>query len=143
MSITAWNPWRELEAMRERLDRLFSEVTRWRGEAELEIPIDLQETDDAIIVRASVPGVKPENLSVEIRQGVLSIRAETTEEREETRGRWHIRERRVGSAFRAITLPVPVREDEAQATYEHGVLEIRIPKAEAAERRKIPVQVRS
>ncbi len=143
MSITVWNPWRELESMRERLDRLFSEVTRWRGEAELEIPIDLQETDDAIIVRASVPGVKPEDLSVEIRQGVLNIRAETTEEREETRGRWHIRERRVGSAFRAITLPVPVREDEAQATYQHGVLEIRIPKAEAAERRKIPVQVRS
>jgi len=143
MSIAAWNPWRELETMRERIDRLFGELARWRGEEELGIPIDLQETDDAIIVRASVPGVKPEDISVEIRQGVLTIRAESREEREETRGKWHVRERRVGSAYRAITLPVPVREDEAQATYQHGVLEIRIPKAESVERRRIPVQVRS
>ncbi len=139
MSIT---PWRELEAMRERFDRLFSELTRWRG-GELSIPLDVQETDDAIIVRASLPGVRPDDISVELRQGVLTIRAETQEERAETKGTWHIRERRVGSAYRAITLPAPVREDEAQATYEHGVLEIRIPKAEAAERRRIPVQIRS
>jgi HSP20 family protein len=143
MSITTWNPWRELETMRERVDRLFSELARWRGGEELGIPIDLQETDDALIVRASLPGFRPEDISVEIRQGALTIRAETKEEREETKGTWHIRERRVGSAYRAITLLVPVREDEAQATYQHGVLEIRIPKAEAAERRRIPVQVRS
>jgi len=143
MSITTWNPWRELETMRERVDRLFSELARWRGGEELGIPIDLQETDDALILRASLPGFRPEDISVEIRQGVLTIQAETKEEREETKGTWHIRERRVGSTYRAITLPVPVREDEAQATYQHGVLEIRIPKAEAAERRRIPVQVRS
>jgi len=143
MSITAWNPWRELETMRERVDRLFSELARWRGGEELGIPVDLQETDDALILRASLPGFRPEDISVETRQGVLTIRAETKEEREETKGTWHIRERRVGSTYRAITLPVPVREDEAQATYQHGVLEIRIPKAEAAERRRIPVQVRS
>ncbi|MCS7050098.1 MAG: Hsp20/alpha crystallin family protein [Thermomicrobium sp.] len=143
MSITTWNPWRELEAMRERFDRLFSELTRWRATEELGIPVDLQETDDAIVVRASLPGVRPEDLTVEIRQGVLTIRAETREEREETKGTWHIRERRVGTLYRALTLPAPVREDEAQASYEHGVLEIRLPKAEAAERRRIPVQVRS
>jgi HSP20 family protein len=143
MSITAWNPWRELEAMRERFDRLFGEIARWRSEEELGIPIDVEETDDALIVRASLPGVKPEDIAVEIRQGVLSIRAESREEREEPKGKWHIRERRVGSAYRAITLPVPVREEEAQASYQHGVLEIRILKAEAAERRRIPVQVRS
>jgi HSP20 family protein len=143
MSITTWNPWRELETMRERVDRLFSELARWRGGEELGIPVDLQETDDALILRASLPGFRPEDISVEIRQGVLTIRAETKEEREETKGTWHIRERRAGSTYRAITLPVPVREDEAQATYQHGVLEIRIPKAEAAERRRIPVQVRS
>jgi len=143
MSITTWNPWRELETMRERVDRLFSELARWRGGEELGIPIDLQETDDALILRASLPGFRPEDISVEIRQGVLAIQAETKEEREETKGTWHIRERRVGSTYRAITLPVPVREDEAEATYQHGVLEIRIPKAEAAERRRIPVQIRS
>lgn len=143
MSITTWNPWRELEAVRERFDRLFGELARWRGGEELGIPLDVQETDDAIIVRASLPGIRPEDISVELNQGILTIRAETREEREESKGTWHIRERRVGSAYRAITLPAPVREDEAQATYEHGVLEIRIPKAEAAERRRIPVQVRS
>lgn len=142
MSITTWNPWRELEAMRERFDRLFSELARWRGSEELSIPLDVRETDDSIIVRASLPGFRPEDIAVEVRQGVLTIRAESQEEREETKGTWHIRERRVGTAVRSITLPAAVREDEAQATYQHGVLEIRLPKAEPTERRRIPIQVR-
>lgn len=143
MSLTTWSPWKELEAVRERFDRLFSELARWRGAEELTIPLDVKETDDSIIVRASLPGFRPEDITVEVRQGVLTIRAESWEEREETKGTWHIRERRVGSVYRSLTLPAPVREEEGQASYEHGVLEIQLPKAEAGERRRIPVQVRS
>jgi HSP20 family protein len=142
MSLTSWSPWRELETLRERLDRVLTELGRTSREGESSVPVDVQETDDAVIVRASVPGIRPEDLSVEVNQGVLTIRGEIREEHEETRGTWHIRERRIGTIYRSVTLPTPVREEEAQATLEHGVLEIRLPKAEPRIQRRIPVQVR-
>ncbi|MCM8750543.1 Hsp20/alpha crystallin family protein [Thermomicrobiaceae bacterium CFH 74404] len=142
MSITSWSPLRELETLRERLDRLVSELTGREGGA-LGIPLDIQETTDAVIVRASLPGYRPEDIAVEINQGVLTIRGESREEREETGATWHLRERRVGSVYRAVTLPAPVQEDEAQASFEHGVLEIRLPKTAPAPQRRIPIQVRS
>jgi HSP20 family protein len=142
MSITSWSPLRELETLRERLDRLVSELTGREGGA-LGIPLDIQETADSIIVRASMPGFKPEDIAVEVNQGVLTIRGESREEREEAGGTWHLRERRVGSVYRAETLPAPVKEDQAQATFEHGVLEIRLPKAAPTPQRRIPIQVRS
>lgn len=142
MSLTSWSPWRDLEALRERLDRVLTELGRTGREGESSVPVDVQETDDAVIVRASVPGIRPEDLSVEVNQGVLTIRGEIREEHEETRGTWHIRERRIGTVYRSVTLPAPVREEEAQATLEHGVLEIRLPKAEPRTQRRIPVHVR-
>lgn len=142
MSITSWSPLRELETLRERLDRLVSELTGREGTT-LGVPLDIEETDDAIIVRASMPGFKPDDITVEVNQGVLTIRGESREEREEARGTWHLKERRVGSVYRSVTLPAPVREDQAQATLEHGVLEIRLPKTEPAPQRRIPIQVRS
>ncbi len=142
MSITGWSPLRELETLRERLDRLVSELTG-REEGMLTVPLDVQETADSIVVRASMPGFKPEEIAVEVSRGVLTIRGESREEREETGGTWHLKERRVGTVYRAVTLPAPVKEDQAQASLEHGVLEIRLPKAEPAPQRRIPIQVRS
>lgn len=142
MSITSWSPLRELEALRERLDRLVGELTGREGSAPA-VPLDVQETADSIVVRASMPGFKPDDISVELSQGVLTIRGESREEREEHGGTWHLKERRIGTVYRALTLPAPVKEDQAQATLEHGVLEIRLPKAEEAPQRRVPVQVRS
>jgi HSP20 family protein len=133
---------RDMETLRERMDKLFSEMSLMpRLAAEPSTPaLDVQETDDAMIVTASVPGFKPEDLTIEINKGVLTIAGETGEEREETKGTWHLQERRFGSVRRSITLPAAIYDDEAKATLEDGVLIVTIPKSERTPTRKIEVQ---
>ena len=137
MSIVPTSVVRELESLRNRLDQLFTETT---GSEQLLVPVDVQETDEAVTVTASVPGVKPEDLTVEVNQGVLTIRGESREEREEERGTWHLQERRVGRIQRTITLPAPVKEDQAEARVENGVLHVRLPKAEVGAKKRITVK---
>jgi HSP20 family protein len=142
MSITTWSPLREFETLRERMDRLFSEMgTMPRLTIEPgSLALDVQETDDAVNVTASVPGFKPEELTVEINKGALTIKGERKEEREETKGTWHLQERRFGTVHRAITLPTAVYEDEAKATLKDGVLTVTIPKAERTQTRRISIE---
>lgn len=115
---------RDLESMRNQFDRFFSDLPVSDGAP----PIDVQETDDSIIVRASMPGYKPEDLTVTFNRGTLSIRGESHEEHDETKGKWHVRERRSGSVYRTVTLPAEAVEEKANATLKDGVLEIRFPK---------------
>jgi len=115
---------RDLESMRNQFNQFFSDVPVSDGTP----PIDVQETDESIIVRASVPGFKPEDLTVTFNRGTLSIRGESHEEHDETKGKWHVRERRSGSVYRTVTLPAEAVEENANATLKDGVLEIRFPK---------------
>ena len=120
-----------MDTIRDRFDRLFSDLTNGAGMGEdrTTMPLDVQETDDGVIVKASVPGVKPEDLTVEVRNGILTIRGESSEHRDETRGRWHVVERRIGSVERSVTLPVPVDDGSGDAKYEDGVLSISFKKS--------------
>jgi HSP20 family protein len=106
------------------------------------LALDLQETDSDIVVKASLPGFKPEDLTVEISKGTLTIRGESKEEREEKRGTWHLQERRYGSVQRTFTLPTPVYEDEAKATLDDGVLTITVPKSERTPTRRLEIQAK-
>lgn len=137
---------RELDTMRERLDRLFADLGGWpvawpwEPTERLAMPLDVQETDNAIVVKASMPGVKPEDVQVEVKDGYLSIRGETKEEKVEEKGTYHLRERRYGAFQRTISLPSPVDESKAEAKLVNGVLELTLPKAEAAPRHRIPIK---
>ncbi len=103
------------------------------------MPLDVQETDDGVLVKASLPGVKPEDIAVEVRNGVLTIKGESHEHRDETRGRWHVVERRVGSVERSVTLPTPVDESSGDAKYEDGVLTVAFKKSVEKPGKKIEV----
>jgi HSP20 family protein len=142
MSITTWSPFREMETLRERMDKLFAEMSGLQP-ITLEpssVALDVQETDDNVVVTASVPGFKPEELAVEFSKGVLTIRGESKSERDEEKGTWHIQERRFGSVQRAITLPAAVYDDEAKATLADGVLTVTIPKSDRTPTRKIDIE---
>lgn len=127
--------------MRERLDRLLSEFggRTWdlldRG-----MPIDVRETDDEVIVKASIPGVDPENVDIQYADGMLTIRASVEETTEEQQGTWHVREMRSGMSERTITLPRSANIEQADASIENGVLRIRFPIAESAAKRRINVR---
>lgn len=125
------------------MDRLFTDFGRLsdiRENGSLAPAIDLQETEDEIVVKATMPGIKSEDIEVKVAQNTLTIRGESREAREETQGTWHTRERRMGSVYRSMTLPSPVSEDRAEATMSDGVLKIRLPKSGDTTGKRIEVK---
>lgn len=141
MSITPRYGRQDLESMRERLDRLLSDFggRTWdlldRG-----MPIDVRETDDEVEVKASIPGVDPENVDIQYADGMLTIKTRTEESSEEQQGTWHVREMRTGMAERTISLPRSADVERADASIDNGVLRIRFPISESAAKRRINVK---
>jgi HSP20 family protein len=145
MALDRWDPFREMMTLREAMDRLFQQSVSGTGQLLSNIrpeafPLDVIERDDAFEVRASVPGVKPEDLEVTVQGERLTLRAETKPSTEERRGEnWLLREHRYGAVQRSVTLPSPVNSEQAEARIEHGVLTLRLPKLQEARPRRISV----
>ena len=103
------------------------EATEWAP------PIDVVQKDDDLVVRAELPGAKPEGVEVTVHQGVLAISGKREEQREEERGEYLVRERRSGSFRRSLQLPEGIDENSIRARFENGVLEVSIEGAAAAQ----------
>ena len=139
------SPLGELVSLRQAMDRLFEDsFVRPRGwgiAAELggTLPLDVTNTADALVVDAALPGVRPDDVDITVEDGTLTIRAESTDEREETQGEAIVKEIRRGSMSRTVTLPTGVEPDKATASFEHGILRLEIPKAEQVKPRQIKI----
>jgi HSP20 family protein len=105
------------------------------------VPVDVHANDDEYVITASVPGLKPEDLHVEILDDVVTLRSEIAEE-ENGDGKFLLREMGVGPFRRSLQLPVPVDSDKAKAKVENGLLTVRIPKAEEVRPKEIKVKSR-
>jgi HSP20 family protein len=143
--IIRWEPFRELVSLREAMDRLFEESfvrpMRWPV-PERELAIDMYETDENIIVKTAVPGVRPEDIDITITGDTLTIRGEMKEEEELRRASYIRRERRYGAFSRSVTLPSGIEPDKAEAIFEHGVLTLTIPKSEEVKPKVIKVKAK-
>lgn len=102
---------------------------------------DVFEDEQRIVVRIEAPGLEREDFDVQVHDGQLQIRGEKRFEREGTEGRWRVLQCAYGAFQRNVQLPVPVRGDEAQASYRNGVLKVTLPKAERTPPRKVDVKV--
>ncbi|RLC83370.1 MAG: Hsp20/alpha crystallin family protein [Chloroflexi bacterium] len=102
--------------------------------------VDMYETGDAIMVKAALPGVKPENVEITTVGNTLTIKGETKEEAENKQGDYFYQEQRYGSFCRSFTLPTDIKADKAQAEFENGVLTLTLPKAEEAKRKSIKIK---
>jgi len=102
----------------------------------------VRETDDAFIINASVPGLKPEDLNINVVGDTVTISGEIKEETKEEEANYIYRERRFGSFTRTVTLPTSLNPDKAEAVIENGVLTLTIPKAEAAKPKAIKVKTK-
>jgi HSP20 family protein len=150
MSMTRWDPFRDMMSLREAMQNLFEESfvapRSAQGGTVGNIALDVRENADAFVVTATMPGVKPEDVDISVLGDTVRIQAETKEERDETdgqndqKGRWIVRERRYGAIQRVFTLPSGVKADQAQASFEHGVLTLTLPKVEDAKPRSIKVR---
>lgn len=143
-SLVRWDPFAEFASLRRAMDRVFDEFMpmRWRAAepVDLTFPIDLWETDDRVMVRAALPGVKPEEIDVSVSEGVLTIKGEHKEERKEEKESYYHREIRYGAFSRSIQLPCRVDHERAEAEFENGVLTISLPKAEEVRPKTIKVR---
>ncbi len=135
---------RDFVSLREAVDRLFDEsfvspTKAWSGTGSRPMPLEIYETPDEIVVRALTPGVAPDQLDIQYQQGVLTLRASTQTPAAHDDWAWHIREFGYGEMLRTVTLPKEIDVDRANATFEHGVLTLRLPKAEQAKPRQISI----
>jgi HSP20 family protein len=140
------SPIGELVSLRQAMDRLFEDSfvrsrTWGPGENGASLPLDVTNTQDALVVEASLPGIRPDDVEITVEDGTLTIRAQSQSEREERGqdGELLLSEIRRGSVSRAIALPNGLEPDKASATFEHGILRLRIPRAEAVKPRQIRI----
>lgn len=146
--LTRWEPFRDLVSLREAMDRLFEESVVRPGGAALApratgtLAVDVYETDEDVVVKASVPGVDPEDLDLSITGDTLTIKGETRAEEEVEEENYVYRERRYGAFSRSMTIPTSVRADEADAEFDDGVLTLRLPKTEEVKPKTIKVKTK-
>jgi HSP20 family protein len=145
--ITRWDPFAEMATLRQAMDRIFEDFRPWQrtsynGGSELYFPVDLAENGDELVVKASLPGVKPEAIDISVTGDVLTIKGEAKEEHEEKQPNYYRRERRQGAFVRQLQLPTEVDAGKAQASFEHGVLRLTLPKAEASKPKTIKVEAK-
>jgi HSP20 family protein len=138
------SPFGELMTLRSAMDRLFEDsfVRRPFGQgfdSATSLPLDVTSTSDALVVEAALPGIKPEDVDITVEDGTLSIRGTYREEHREGEGENLVSEIRRGSVYRSVSLPSGLEADKATATFEHGILKLRIPKAEAVKPRQIRI----
>ncbi|GMQ78584.1 MAG: hypothetical protein BMS9Abin02_1103 [Anaerolineae bacterium] len=143
MTLIKWNPMREMMQLRNEFDRLFDEAmdfpTWRRSEPNGGLAVDVAEKDDAYIVKASLPGIKPDDLDISITDNILTIKGEVKDEETISEKHYRLRERHYGAFTRTITLPTTVDVDAVEATYEDGVLTLNAPKTEDVKIKHITV----
>lgn len=144
--IAAWEPFGMMTPLREAMNRLledsFISPTRFDPLIGRTLPLDVFESDGDYVIDASLPGVKPEDLKVSATEDTITIRATTKhEEHDVKKGSYVRRERHEGEIVRSVTLANPIDPSRVSAHYEHGVLKLTAPKAEAAKPRQIDVTV--
>ena len=144
-SLIRWEPFRETVSLRDWMDRALE--ASWGGPFAgvngLSIPaVDLYQTDDDVVVKATLPGVKSEDLSISVTGDVLTIRGEVKEEASSDEANYHVRERSFGSFSRSLALPTAVVAEKARAEFENGILSLTLPKAEEVKAKTITVKAK-
>jgi HSP20 family protein len=142
-TVVRWEPLREAAAMHAELSRLMNGLFEGNGrQTQSWVPtLDVWETDDALVYAFDLPGIPQDQIAVEVEDGTLTVSATRERTDEPAADRYRRFERRFGSFTRAVGLPQGVSEEQIAASYESGVLEIRVPKPEQPKPRRIEIGV--
>ena len=152
--LTRWNPWRDLFTLEREMSDLsnrffgsgwFTPLVRGTNGNTWAPAVDVFSRDDNLVIRAELPGIDPEkDVDITMQDGVLYIRGERRHEERTERDNYYRFESHYGSFQRAVPLPEGVKEEEIQASYQNGILEVVVPKAgELSSAKKIPISVGS
>jgi len=150
-NLTRWEPTREMMTLREAMDRLFDDaftrpfsIVRNGGSTWSSPAIDMYQTDNEVVVKAALPGIKADQVQINVTGDttapVVTIKGEMKHEEEKKDKSWHIREQRWGAFERSVQLPTGVIADKAKADFDNGILTITLPKSAEAKPRTITVK---
>ncbi len=149
MAITRWDPLKDMVALQERMNRLFEDslVRSRAGEEDMALgawapAVDIYEDAEKIVLRADIPGVLPDQVSVKIEDSTLTISGDRRFERDVKKENYHRVERQYGAFNRSFSLPGTVDTENVRAEHRDGVLELTLPKREESRPKQIKVQVR-
>lgn len=148
MSMERWNPFREIESMRQAMDRWMDErgfnnfgfSSGNQGSQNLSLAVDVHETGNGYELNASLPGVKPEDVEINVDKDMVTIRGRTEQNEERQQGNFIYRERHAGSFQRTVRLPDQINSEQVEATLEHGVLKVSLPRLQQTTQRRIQVK---
>jgi HSP20 family protein len=144
VNLVRWEPFREMISLRQAMDRLFEDsfvrFPHLSGDGVREFPIDVYQTKKDLVVKAALPGVKPEEVDITITDDAVTIKGEHAEEQETKEDVYLYRERYYGAFSRSVAIPVKVKGEKAEATFEEGVLTLTLPKAEEIKPRQIKIK---
>jgi len=149
MAITRWDPFRDVLTLQNRLNSLFQDYNRGQNDGDVVStaafvpPVDIYEDEHKIVLKLEVPGLKQEDLDIQLENNTLTVRGERKFEKEEKEENFHRIERRYGSFFRSFTVPTTVNTENVKASYDSGVLRIELEKRAEAKPKQIKVQVGS
>jgi len=146
MNLVRWNPWGEMSALQNRINSLFSEPFFRSGREDDELSmgswypaVDMFENDDKIVIKAELPGVDKKDISVDVKDRVLTLSGERNYDHEVKEENYYRRERTCGKFKRTFNLPADVDSDKIKADFKDGVLKVEMPKPEAQKPKRITV----
>jgi HSP20 family protein len=137
-TLTRWDPFHELGELRSRFDRMFDELANGRERA-WTLAIDVEPDNGNLVVRADVPGIKPEEVKIEVEDDILTVSGEHEERKEEKDKHYVRRERRYGSFSRSMALPPGVDAGKIKAKTHDGVVEVTIPLPQEAKKETVKI----
>jgi HSP20 family protein len=146
MTLVRWRPMRDVWSIQNEINRTFdnffgrTEREDWT-ESRWAPAIDISENKDDLMVNVEVPGMKKEDIKVTLQDGILTVKGERKQEKEEKDKSFHRVERSYGSFCRSFTLPTTVQGDKIKANYKDGVLMISLPKVEEVKPKEISIDV--
>ena len=144
-NLTRWEPMREMMSLRDAMDRLFDDAfTRPISVSGVSgMPaIDMYQTNDDVVVKATLPGLNAEDVDITVTGETLTLRGEFKQENEQKETNYHLREQRYGSFERSILLPTDVEANKAKADFDNGILTITMPIAEAVKPKSISIKAK-
>ena len=146
MNLVKWNPWRDMPAMPDRLNRFFDDpffsIGRMAEDSGLGMwnpAVDLYEKDDHFMIKAELPGVDKNDINIDLKDRLLTLSGERTHDKEVNEENYYRRERSYGKFQRSFTLPADVDSDKIEAEFKDGVLQIKVPKPEEKKAKKVTI----
>lgn len=139
--MTVWRPFAEFGELRQRFDQMFREMGAG-GEGNWTPSVDVLRKNGNVVLRADLPGIKPDEVKVTVEDDVLTVSGEHSEESAEEEGSYMRRERRYGSFSRSMTLPAGVKAEDIESTTKDGVLEVTIPLPRAEEKKPVEIETK-